>query len=78
MKFKVNLGNAVKPNFCLFDNLVLAKKAIREKLQSIDKRARVESSVSKLAPHEFGLGYRYRVNARTYTTGMYKISEVKE
>ena len=77
MKYRVNLGSVVNPKINLFDNLVEAKKAIREKLKSIAKDVKVESSVTKLETHVFGLGYRYRTSNSTYTHGMYKIEELK-
>ena len=78
MKYRVNLGSVVNPNLNLFNNLVEAKKAIREKLKSIAKDVKVESSVTKLETHVFGLGYRYRTSSNTFTHGMYKIEELKE
>ena len=78
MKYRVNLGSMSNPNFNLFDNLVLAKKAIREKLNSIIKGVKFESSVSKLEKGVYGLGYRYRTGMNTYTHGVYKIVEVKD
>ena len=77
MKYRVNLGSVVNPNLNLFNNLVEAKKAIREKLKSIAKDVKVESSVTKLETHIFGLGYRYRTGVNTYTHGIYKIEELK-
>ena len=77
MKYRVNLGSVVNPKMSLFDNLVEAKKAIREKLKSISKDVKVESSVSKLETHIFGLGYRYKTGVNTYTHGVYKIEELK-
>ena len=78
MKYRVNLGNVVNPKISLFDNLVEAKKAIREKLKSICKDVKIESSVSKIEGSLYGLGYRYRVADKVYITGMYKIETVKD
>ena len=78
MKYRVNLGSVVNPKISLFDNLVEAKKAIREKLKSISKDVKIESSVSKIEGSLYGLGYRYKVGDKVYTTGMYKIETVKD
>ena len=78
VQYRVNLGSAVTPKYSLFKNLVEAKKAIREKLQSIDKRVKIESSVGRVERNVYGLGYRMNVGARTSTHGVYRIEMVKE
>ena len=78
MKYRVNLGSVVNPKFSVFDTLVEAKKAIRERLRSISRDARVESAVSLIDRNTYGLGYRYNVSARTSTHGIYPISKVRE
>ena len=78
VQYRVNLGSSVSPKYSLFKNLVEAKKAIREKLLTIDKRAKVESSVSRIERNVYGLGYRYNVGSRTSTQGIYRIDMVKE
>ncbi len=79
MKYKVNLGSISIPKFSIFDNLVEAKKAIREKLKTtFGKGVYTESCVSVVERGTYGLGYRIRTGARTYTSGIYKIQSVKE
>ena len=78
MKYRVNLGSVVNPKFNIFNTLVEAKKAIRERLKSVFKDARVESAVSLIDKNTYGLGYRYNIGARTYTHGVYPISKVRE
>ena len=78
MKYRVNLGNISKPNVVLLDNLVQAKKAIRDKLKQVCKGVRIESSVSKIEHNVFGLGYRYPVSDRITTSGIYRIEVVKD
>ena len=78
MKYRVNLGSVVNPNFSLFDNLVEAKKAIRERLKSLGKKVMIESSVCVVERGVYGLGYRYRTGVNTETRGVYRIERVKE
>ena len=79
MKYRVNLGSVVNPNFSFFDSLVEAKKAIREKLfKSFGKKTMIESSVCHLEKGVYGLGYRYKTGINTFTHGVYKIVTVKE
>ena len=79
MKYRVNLGSVISPNFSLFDNLVEAKKAIREKLKTVfGKSVHTESSVSVIERGVYGLGYRYRTGTNSFTHGIYKIQSIKD
>ena len=78
MKYRVNLGSVVSPKFSVFNTLVEAKKAIREKVKAISRDARVESAVSIIDKNTYGLGYRYNVGARSFSHGVFPISKVRE
>lgn len=78
MKYRVNLGSVINPKFSIFDNLVEAKKAIREVLKSFNKKVLTDSSVHRVERGVYGLGYRFRTGVNTYTSGVYKIQVVKE
>ena len=78
MKYKVNLGSVIEPKYSLFDNLVDAKKAIREKLKSLHKNVMLESSVCTLERGVYGLGYRFNTGVTTSTRGIVRITRIKE
>ena len=78
MKYRVNLGSVMNPKFSVFNTLVDAKKAIRERLKALGRDARVESAVSIIDKNTYGLGYRYNIGAKSYSHGVFPITKVRD